>query len=66
MVYSTLPTGMETTVKLDAEGIMLTAVVFGDVDYPIDSRVRFDFSKTAVLFDKATGKNVARGALRIK
>ena len=66
VVYSTLPTGMETTVKLDAEGIMLTAVVFGDVDYPIDSRVRFDFSKTAVLFDKATGKNVARGALRIK
>ena len=66
VVYSTLPTGMETTVKLDAEGIVLTAVVFGDVDYPIDSRVRFDFSKTAVLFDKATGKNVARGALRIK
>ncbi len=66
VVYSTLPTGMETTVKLDAEGIMLTAVVFGDVDYPIDSHVRFDFSKTAVLFDKATGKNVARGALRIK
>ena len=66
VVYSTLPTGMETTVKLDADGIMLTAVVFGDVDYPIDSRVRFDFSKTAVLFDKATGKNVARGALRIK
>ena len=65
-VYSTLPTGMETTVKLEADGIMLTAVVFGDVDYPIDSRVRFDFSKTAVLFDKATGKNVARGALRIK
>ena len=66
VVYSTLPTGMETTVKLDADGIMLTAVVFGDVDYPIDSHVRFDFSKTAVLFDKATGKNVARGALRIK
>ena len=66
VVYSTLPTGMETTVKLDADGIMLTAVVFGDVDYPIDSRVRFDFSKTAVLFDKATGKNVARGALRIR
>ena len=65
VVYSTLPTGMETTVKLDVDGMMLTAVVFGDVDYPIDTRASFDFSKTAVLFDKATGKNVARGTLAV-
>ena len=62
-VYSTLPAGMETTVKLDANGTMLTAVVFGDVDYPVDSKVRFDFSKNAILFDKATGKNVAAGKI---
>ena len=65
VVYSTLPAGMETTVKLDAGGTMLTAVVFGDVDYPVDSTVRFDFSKTAILFDKKTGKNVAAGTLTI-
>ena len=63
MVYSTLPAGMETTVKLDVNGTMLTAVVFGDVDYPVDSQVRFDFSKNAILFDKATGKNVAAGKI---
>ena len=62
-VYSTLPAGMETTVKLDVAGTMLTAVVFGDVDYPVDSQVRFDFSKNAILFDKATGKNVANGKI---
>ena len=64
-VYSTLPSGMETTVRLDVNGTQLTAVVFGDVDYPVDSKVRFDFSKTAILFDKATGKNVARGTLKL-
>ena len=65
-VYSTLPAGMETTVKLDVEGTMLTAVVFGDVDYPVDCPVKFDFSKTAILFDRATGKNVACGTLELK
>ena len=65
-VYSTLPAGMETTVKLDVEGTMLTAVVFGDVDYPVDCPVKFDLSKTAILFDKATGKNIACGTLELK
>ena len=65
-VYSPLPAGMETTVKLDVEGTMLTAVVFGDVDYPVDCPVQFDFSKTAILFDKATGKNIACGTLELK
>ncbi|MBQ9211946.1 MAG: ABC transporter ATP-binding protein [Clostridia bacterium] len=62
-VYSTLPSGMETTVKLDVQGTPLTAVVFGDVDYPVDSKVRFSFHKAAVLFDKETGKNIAKGKI---
>ncbi len=65
-VYSTLPAGMETTVKLDVQGTLLTAVVFGDVDFPADSRVRFGFSKQALLFDKATGNKVASGRLRVE
>ncbi len=64
-VYSTLPSGMETTVKLDMQGMQLTAVVFGDVDYPVDSVVHFSFHKTAVIFDRETGKNIARGSLNV-
>ena len=64
-VYSTLPSGMETTLKLDLNGSQLTAVIFGDVDYPIDSKVRFDLSRQAILFDKVTGKNICRGDLVI-
>ena len=64
-VYSTLPSGMETTVKLDVGGTILTAVVFGDVDYPVDSKVHFSFHKAAVIFDKASGKNIAKGTLTV-
>ena len=64
-VYSTLPSGMETTVKLDVNGVSLTAVVLGDVDYPVDAKVKINFHKAAVLFDKATGKNIARGKLSL-
>ena len=64
-VYSTLPSGMETTVKLDVNGTSLTAVVFGDVDYPVDAKVKIAFHKAAVLFDKQTGKNIARGKLTL-
>ncbi len=64
-VYSTLPSGMETTVKMNVNDISLTSVVFGDVDFPVDRKVRFSFNKVAVLFDKAGGNVLARGTLNI-
>ena len=65
MVYSTLPSGMETTVKLDVNGISLTAVVFGNVDFPVDRKVRISFSKTTVLFDRESGRKLARGEMHL-
>ena len=62
-VYSTLPSGMETTVKLDVNGLSLTSVVFGDVDFPVDKKVRFSFNKATVLFDRESGQTIARGSL---
>ena len=65
-VYSTLPSGMETTVKLDVDGQALTAVVFGGVDYPADSRVRFSFKGKAILFDPDRGgRNAAEGVMTL-
>ena len=65
-------TGVQTcalpisTVKLDAGGTSLTAVVFGGVDYPVDSRVHFAFSGKAILFDRENGgKNVAEGTVEL-
>ena len=64
-VYSTLPSGMETTVKISYGDALLTAVVFGDVDYPTDQEVGFSFHKNAIIFDRETGKNIARGPLTV-
>lgn len=64
-VYSTLPSGMETIVKLDVEGILLTAVVFGGVDFAIDKMVHFDFATDKILlFDRQTGQNLACGQVK--
>ncbi len=63
-VYSTLPSGMETTVKLEMGDTILTAVVFGDVDWDVDTKVRFDFTKNALLFDKESGDKWVKGQLR--
>ena len=64
-VYSTLPAGMETTVKLKCGEEMLTSVVFGSVDYPVDAGVGLDVvGKDIVLFDGENGKHLSQGALQ--
>ena len=65
-IYSTLPAGMETTVKAACGDTMLTSVVFGSVDYTVDAQVSMDVvGDSIVLFDKSTGKSVGVGALQI-
>ena len=43
-VYSALPGGMETVVKLDIGGILLTSVIFGDADYQMNQTVKIKIS----------------------
>ena len=63
-IYSTLPSGMETTVKAACGDTMLTSVVFGSVDYRVDTEVHMDVvGDSIVLFDKENGKNAGVGKL---
>ncbi|OHD23983.1 MAG: ABC transporter [Spirochaetes bacterium GWB1_59_5] len=65
-VYSTLPSGMETVVKIQVGALQLTSVVFGAIDFEIDGEVRFGFSgDDCIIFDKETGMNLALGRLTI-
>ena len=65
-VYSTLPTGMETTVQVRCDGLMLTGVVFGSVDFPINSAVNMDITgDSLILFDGVTGKSLAFGSAKM-
>lgn len=64
--YTTLPTGMETTVKVMLDGELLSAVVFGSVDYPVDHPIQIDFTGSdIILFDKKTTNRLALGRLEI-
>lgn len=62
--YSTLPAGMETTVKVKVGDSILSSVIFGAIDYPVDTPLRFGISSGDILlFDKKTGKLLSAGRL---
>ena len=63
-IYTTLPTGMKTTVKIRLGEQILSAVVFGSVDYAVDQPIALRFLDSQILlFDKATGDRIAVGKL---
>ena len=67
MAYSTLPAGMETTVKIAIDGQILSSVVFGAIDYGVDEPIKFDFSGDGIcLFDKSSGNRIAIGSIEVK
>lgn len=66
-VYSTLPAGMETTVKLHLNDDVITGVVFGSVDYAVNTPLNINFNgNKIILFDKNTTNRIAFGSLKIK
>ena len=63
-VYSTLPSGMETTVKLRLGDEIVTSVIFGSVDFPIDTEVSLAFHGTdMLLYATESGELLADGSL---
>ena len=66
-IYSAMPTGMETTVKVRVGDFLLTGVVFGGVLYQIGQKVRLGFrGSDVVLFSRKIGRLIARGALSVQ
>lgn len=65
-IYSALPSGMETTVKLRVGKYILTGVVFGGVDYKFGAKAKLDFvGKEICLFDKKSQKLICSGTLTL-
>ena len=65
-IYSTLPSGMETILKLQVGNHILTSVVFGSMDYQLDSKANIQFTgDRCVLFDKISGNRIATGSLEL-
>ena len=66
-VYSAMPAGMETTVKLRIGNYLLTSVIFGGVAYEIGAKKGMAFvGKEIMLFHKRTGKLICQGELVIE
>lgn len=63
-IYSSMPTGMETTVRINIGNYLLTGVVFGDVTFEIGSKIHFDIdTKNILLFSRRTQKMICKGQL---
>ena len=61
-IFSAMPTGMETTVRIKVLNYLLTGVVFGGVLYKIGEKVRLSFDGDGVvLFSRMNGRMVACG-----
>ena len=66
-IFSAMPTGMETTVKVRVGEFILTGVVFGGVTYKLGQTVRLDFEGDGMLiFSRENGKLIASGSLALK
>ena len=65
-VYSALPSGMETVVKLDVGGFLLTSVVFGDVDFQMNERVKIRISsdRNHLFANDEEGMRLASGTVK--
>jgi len=65
-VYSTLPSGMETTVILKVKNTLLTSVVFGGMDFTVDSEIGLELNHdNYIVFDKSSEENIATGSLSV-
>lgn len=66
-IYSAMPTGMETTIKIRIGDFLLTGVIFGGVLYKIGQRIRVNFSNDRiVLFSRKNGRIIALGSLAME
>ena len=65
-VFSAMPTGMETTVRIKVGNFLLTGVVFGGVTYKIGQKIHLDFvGDGATLFSRVNGRLVGCGQVKI-
>ena len=66
-VYSSMPTGMETTVRVAVGNYLLTGVMFGGVVYKLSEKISIDFKgNNAILFSRKTGRIIALGSVEIQ
>ncbi|MBR0303298.1 MAG: ABC transporter ATP-binding protein [Clostridia bacterium] len=65
-IYSAMPTGMETTVRIRIGNFLLTGVVFGEITYAIGEKVNIEFDDDGImLFSRISGKLIGTGTVKL-
>ena len=65
-IYSAMPTGMETTLRIRVGNYILTSVVFGGITYDLGQIVNIRFEGDGLmLFSRKTDKLIGLGSLNI-
>ena len=63
-IYSSMPTGMETTVKIKVGNFLLTGVVFLNITYKIGEKIKFDIEGDRImLFSSLNQRLISLGCL---
>ena len=66
-IFSAMPTGMETTVRIKVGNFLLTGVVFGGITYKLGQKVRLDLvGDGTCLFSRVNGRLAATGTLKVQ
>ncbi|MBQ9036427.1 MAG: ABC transporter ATP-binding protein [Erysipelotrichaceae bacterium] len=66
-IYSSMPTGMETTVRVAIGNYLLTGVMFGGVVYSLGQKTKVDFKgNEAILFSRKNGRIIGLGSIKVK
>ena len=61
-VYSSMPTGMETTIRINIGEYIMTGVVFGNITFDIGSPIKFDIDTNHILlYSKKTQNLICKG-----
>ena len=64
-IYSAMPTGMETTVRVKIGEYLITGVIFGGVTYKLGQKVKLSIDGNGVvLFSARSGRFVTTGSLK--
>ncbi|MCQ2412568.1 MAG: ABC transporter ATP-binding protein [Sphaerochaetaceae bacterium] len=63
-IFGAMPTGMESTIKVNVDEFLLTGVIFGNSKFTIGSKVNFAINTDRImLFDAISGRLVTLGSL---
>ena len=64
-IYSAMPTGMETTVRIRIGDYLITGVIFGGITYKLGAKVKIDIDGDGVmLFSRNSGRFITTGKLK--